>query len=75
MKTRITNEKQVIQEAFLILKDHLEPLKFFQFVAACNLGEGDYLEFKDKLFENETHESLYQKIIEFREVKEIMDNE
>ncbi|NEQ40614.1 MAG: hypothetical protein F6K40_32055 [Okeania sp. SIO3I5] len=74
MKTRTTKEKQVIQEALLILKDHLEPLKFFQFVAACNLGEGDYLEFRDKLFENETHESLYQKILEFRDAKETMDN-
>ncbi len=74
MTTRTTNEKQVIQEALLILKDHLDPLKFFQFVAACNLGEGDYLEFKDKLFEHETHESLYQKILEFRKAKEVMDN-
>ena len=70
MKTRTTNEKQVITEALLILKEHLEPLKFFQFVAACNLGEGDYLEFKDQLFEHETHESLYQKILEFRRAKE-----
>ena len=38
MTTRTTKEKQVIQEALLIPKDHLEPLKFFQFVAACNLG-------------------------------------
>ncbi|MGD1805568.1 hypothetical protein ACP6PL_09025 [Dapis sp. BLCC M126] len=74
MKTRTTNEKQLIQEALLILKDHLELLKFFQFVAACNLGEGDYLEFRDKLFEHETHERLYQKILEFRKAKEIMDN-
>ncbi|MGK7922820.1 MAG: hypothetical protein AB4080_22730 [Trichodesmium sp.] len=66
MATRTTKEKQVIQEALLILKDHLEPLKFFQFVAASNLGEEDYLEFRDKLFEHETHESLYQKILEFR---------
>ncbi|NES66873.1 MAG: hypothetical protein F6K24_17240 [Okeania sp. SIO2D1] len=70
MTTRTTNEKEVIQEALLILKDHLEPLKFFQFVAACNLGAGDYLEFKEKLFEDETHESLYQKILEFRKAKE-----
>ncbi|NEQ76789.1 MAG: hypothetical protein F6K23_29470 [Okeania sp. SIO2C9] len=70
MTTRTTNEKEVIKEALLILKDHLEPLKFFQFVAACNLGAGDYLEFKDKLFQDETHESLYQKILEFRKAKE-----
>ncbi len=69
MKTRTTNEKQVIQEVLLILKDHLAPLKFFQFVAACNLGEGDYLDFRNKLFEHETHESLSQKILEFREAK------
>jgi len=74
MKTRTTKEKKVIQEALLILKDHLEPLKFFQFVAACNLGEGDYLEFKDNLFEHETQEGLYQKILEFRKAKETMDN-
>ena len=70
MTTRTTNEKKVIQEALLILKDRLDALKFFQFVATCNLGAGDYLELKDKLFEDETHESLYQKILEFRKAKE-----
>ncbi|NEQ40629.1 MAG: hypothetical protein F6K40_32150 [Okeania sp. SIO3I5] len=75
MTTRTTNEKEVIQEALLILKEHLEPLKFFQFVAACNLGTGDYLDFKDQLFEDETHESLYQKILEFRKAKESLTQE
>ncbi|WP_339386890.1 hypothetical protein [Calothrix rhizosoleniae] len=41
---------------------HLEPSKELKFWSACKLGEGDYLKFKDKLFEKETVASLYEKI-------------
>lgn len=35
--------------------------------AACNLGSGDYLKLKDELFEQESVESLYSKVLEFQQ--------
>ena len=36
-----------------------------RFWAACKLGEGDYLQLKDKLFGEETADSLYEKNIAY----------
>jgi hypothetical protein len=33
-----------------------------RFLSLCQLEETNYLEFKDKLYENETVDSLYEKI-------------
>ena len=57
--------KAIIQAALQVLMKHMEPLKFARFVAACNLGEGDYLKTKDNLFTNETVDSLYAQIQAF----------
>lgn len=62
MKVNLPGERQIIQEALHILMTHLEPVKLARFIAACNLGEGSYLESKDRLFEGETVDSLYAKI-------------
>lgn len=69
MKVNRLTEKQVVQEALEILQNHMEPLKFARFVAACNLGEGDYLKTKDQLFAGETVDSLYEKIQAFEAAK------
>ncbi len=65
MKVNLPSEQRVIQEALQILMKHMEPLKVARFVAACNLGEGDYLKTKEQLFEGETVDSLYEKIQAF----------
>ena len=62
MKIKTTNDQQILQEALKILMDHLEPTKFLRFIAKYNLGQGNYLQFKDKEFANETVASLSQKI-------------
>jgi len=62
MKIKTTKDKQILQEKLMILMDHLEPTKFLQLIAKYNLGQGNYLEFKDKEFANETVASLSQKI-------------
>lgn len=57
--------KAIIQAALQVLIKYMEPLKLARFVAACNLGEGDYLKTKDNLFANETVDSLYEQIQAF----------
>jgi hypothetical protein len=69
MKVNTPNDKQVIQQALQILRTHMTPSKFARFIAACNLGEGDYLKTKEQLFVNETVDSLSEKIQAFETIK------
>lgn len=55
-------DQEVIKEVFDILIENLELSKVMRFLSLCKLEETDYLEFKDKLCENETVDSLYEKI-------------
>jgi hypothetical protein len=65
MKASLPSERQVIQEAL-----QMQPVKLARFVAACNLGEGNYLSSKDRLFKGETVDSLYAKIQSAETVKQ-----
>lgn len=69
MKINRPSEKQVINQALDILLSHLDPSTFARFVAACQLGEGDYLKTKEQLFNQETVDSLYEKIQTFETAK------
>lgn len=69
MKIEIPTDQQVIDEALQILLVHMEPWKVARFVVACKLGKGDYLKTKDKLFADETFESLVEKIQAFEAAK------
>jgi hypothetical protein len=62
MKIKVINEQQNLQEAMQVLLTHLEPSKVMKFWAACKIGEGDYLQLKEKLFAEESVDSLYEKI-------------
>lgn len=62
MKINIDTDREIIQEAFQVLIEHLDAFKIIRFLAICNPGNGDYLQLKDKLFEGETVDSLYEKI-------------
>lgn len=62
MKINMDRDQEIIQEAFQILIKHLETSKVMRFLAICNSENGDYLQLKDKLFEGETVDSLYEKI-------------
>ncbi|MEB3148191.1 MAG: hypothetical protein VKL60_04120 [Sphaerospermopsis sp.] len=67
MKIKVINEQKNMQEVIQVLLTHLEPSKVLKFWAACNLGEGDYLQTKEKLFAEETVASLYTKIKEYQD--------
>lgn len=62
MKINLNNDQQIIEEAFTILSEKLEPSKLSRFWTICQLGGGDYCQLKEKLFEEETVDSLYDKI-------------
>lgn len=51
MKIKVPSEQQILQEALQVLLANLEPSKVMRFWAACQLGEGDYLKLKQRLFE------------------------
>ncbi len=69
MKVNIDNDYEIVQEVFQILLEHLETSKVMRFWSICNLGNGDYLKLKDKLFAEETVDSLYEQIKAFQDEK------
>ena len=62
MKINMETDREIILEAFQVLIEHLETSKVMRFWAICHPENGDYLQLKDKLFEGETVDSLYEKI-------------
>ena len=62
MTLKTLNEQQVIQEALQVLLTHLDGSKVARFLAACQLGTGNYIQLKEQLFGDETVASLYEKI-------------
>jgi hypothetical protein len=68
MTIKVINEQQNLQEVIQVLLTHLEPSKVMKFWAACKLGEGDYLQLKDKLFAQEDVDSLYEKIQAYQDM-------
>ncbi|MBE9056377.1 hypothetical protein [Sphaerospermopsis sp. LEGE 08334] len=73
MKIKVINEEKNMQEVIQVLLTHLEPSKVLKFWAACNFGEGDYLQTKEKLFAEETVASLYTKIKEYQENNQLSE--
>ena len=72
MKTNLTYNDKIIQEALLILFNKLEPSKFLDIVTTLNLGsQGDYVKLKEQLFKNETIDSIYEEAMKERENKDI----
>ena len=69
MTIKVINEQQNLQEVMQILLTHLEPSKVMKFWAACKLGEGDYLQLKEKLFVQENVDSLYEKIQAYQDIE------
>jgi len=70
MKVNVKNDYEIVQEVFQVLLEHLEPSKVMRFLAICKLGQGDYLALKDKLFEGETVDSLYEKIKAYQDAQD-----
>ncbi|EAZ90234.1 hypothetical protein [Crocosphaera chwakensis] len=72
MKINIDKDPAIIEEALQVLSQHLEQSKLMRFLAICNLGSVDDLNLKEKLFEGETVDSLYEKIKILEDENKIM---
>ncbi len=66
MKTKIVSEHEVFREASDILLKYMEPAKLVRFWALLQWNS-DYTAIRDKLFQGETVESLYQQIETFQQ--------
>lgn len=69
MTVHVIREAEILQEAFTILLKQMSPSKFSRFWTNWQAGQGDYLQWRDAEFTNETVDDLYQKIVAFQENK------
>ena len=61
MSIQIDTEQAAVEEATGILLERMPPSKVARLLSAWQVGHGDYLALRDKLFAGETVDSLYQK--------------
>lgn len=61
MNIRVENELATIEEAISVLMEHMPPSKVARVLAAWQIGTGDYLKIREKLFDGESVESLFKK--------------
>lgn len=67
MKIALPNEQAIIQEALSILSQTMTPSQMVVLISRWGSDGGDYLKRRDSLFENETLDSLAQKIQAFEQ--------
>ena len=59
MSAAIESEKELTEEAFAILQQHLPPHKVARLLSLWQIGQGDYVKQRNALFAGETVESLF----------------
>ena len=62
MSVKVMSEQQVTQEALTVLMEHLSPSKLARLWANWQIGSGDYLTIRERLFAKETVETLFEKV-------------
>ena len=62
MSIEIETEQAAVEEAAAILLDRMSPSKVVRLLSAWQVGRGDYLVLRDKLFAGETVDSLFQNV-------------
>ncbi len=65
MNLTMNSEQEIVQEAVLVLLDHVGVSKTARFLSAWRHGAGNYLKLRETLFEGETVTRLYDKIKAF----------
>ncbi|MEM9214419.1 MAG: hypothetical protein AAGD25_08740 [Cyanobacteria bacterium P01_F01_bin.150] len=66
---QVKSEQQIVQQGLEVLFANMKPSEVTRFWAACQLGSGNYLSVKDDLFEQESVDSLFTKILDYQESK------
>ena len=67
MTVKVISEQEIVQEATEVLLEHLSPAKMARFWAAWQIGKGDYLAIRERLFAEETVETLFEKVRVYQE--------
>lgn len=62
MNTKLQKEQDVIQEAVQILSEHMEASKLALVVSLLQGSQSDYLDIREKLFGDETVDSLIYEV-------------
>ena len=62
MAVRVMNEQEIIQEATEVLLERLSPAKMVRFWATWQIGTGNYLAIRERLFAKETVQTLFEKV-------------
>lgn len=66
MSVHIVTDAEVRREVAQLLLQHLTPAKLARFWADWQVGQGDYLDWRDEEFAAETVDSLYQQVLDFQ---------
>jgi hypothetical protein len=64
MNIKVESDQATLEEALKILMEHLPPSKVARLLSIWQVGRGDYVEFRQNLFSEETVDSLYEKMRE-----------
>ncbi len=67
MTIQVIDESAVIREAAEILLQHMSPAKVARFWASWQIGKGDYLQWREEAFADETVATLFEKITSFEQ--------
>ena len=62
MAVKVLSEQQVVEEVAELLLERLSPAKIVRFWAAWQIGRGDYTAIRERLFADETVQTLYEKV-------------
>jgi hypothetical protein len=67
MNVTIESEAEIMQEVSELLLQKMSPAKVARFWASWQVGRGDYLQWREATFADETVDSLYEQIKAFQE--------
>lgn len=68
MSTKVLGEADIMREAAAILMEHMSPTKVARFWAGWQIGQGDYLLWRDEEFRDESVDDLYEQIVDFQDM-------
>ncbi len=66
MTVNVDSEASVMREAAEILLRNLTPSRLARFWAAWQVGQGDYLHWRDEIFDHYDVSKLYEEIFAFQ---------
>lgn len=69
MTVQVISEGELIREMTQILLQHLTPPKAVRFWASWPMGQGNYLDWRDKVFAQDRVDKLYTEIVIFQQTK------